>query len=386
MIGHIRRRGTRSWELKFDLGTDPLTGRRKTAYRSFKGTKREAQIELARLVAAAGDSNYIEPSKMTLAKFIDRWEAWVATQVSAKTFERYRQLATHHIRPHLGMSRIQRLRTVNFAELYGNLQKPKPQGAGLAPKTVGHVHRLLHRIFDCAVKWDVLATNPVSAAEPPRVIRRDVKILSPEQIRTVITALRGRYLYPITVIALATGMRRGEIAALRWCDIDLDRRKIRIERSLEQTRERLAFKLPKTAAGRRTVSIPASVVGELRDYWNRQQQERLALGLGKAGPDDQVFLNWDKAGSPSPLPPDRISSTWAKTIASLKLPRITFHALRHTHASQLIAAGLDVVSVSRRLGHSSPTITLSVYAHLFGDIDERAAAIVETALNDVLGR
>jgi integrase len=181
-------------------------------------------------------------------------------------------------------------------------------------------------------------------------------------------------------------MRRGEIAALRWCDIDLDRRKIRVERSLEQTRGGLAFKLPKTAAGRRTVSIPASVIAELRDYWNRQQQERLALGLGKAGPDDQVFLNWDSDGNLSPIPPDRISSTWAKTIASLKLPRITFHALRHTHASQLIAAGLDVVSVSRRLGHSSPTITLSVYSHLFGDTDERAAAIIETALNNVLGR
>jgi len=99
-----------------------------------------------------------------------------------------------------------------------------------------------------------------------------------------------------------------------------------------------------------------------------------------------VFPSWDKDGNPSLLPPDRISSTWAKTIAALKLPRVTFHALRHTHASQLIAAGLDVVSVSRRLGHSSPTITLTVYAHLFGDTDERAALVVENSLASVLSR
>jgi integrase len=386
--GHIRRRGERSWELKFDLGTDPLSGRRKTAYHSFKGTKRDAQIELTRLMAGFADGNYVDPSKLTLTEFLDRWEGWAATQVSAKTLERYRELTAHHIRPHLGASRIQKLKTVNFAELYGRLQKPKPEGgAGLAPKTVGHVHRLLHRVFDCAVKWGVITNNPVSPSEPPRVTRREITILSPDQIDSVITALRGRYLHPITVIALATGMRRGEIAALRWGDVDLERGKIRVERSLEQTRgRRLTFKAPKTAAGRRTVSIPISVVAELRDHWNRQQQQRLALGHGKAGADDQVFPSWDRDGNPSPLPPDRISSTWAKTVAALKLPRVTFHALRHTHASQLIAAGLDVVSVSRRLGHSGPGITLSVYAHLFGDTDERAAAVVETALADVLIR
>lgn len=386
MAGHIRRRGDRSWELKFDLGTDPATGKRLTRYHSFKGTKREAEAELVRLKAAADRGDYVDTSKTTLSEFLDRWETWASTQVSAKTLERYKGLATHHIRPHLGSLRVQRLKTVHFAELYGRLQKPKPEGAGLAPKTVGHTHRLLHRIFDCAVKWGVITNNPVSLADPPRVTRREITILSPDQIDTVITALRDRYLHPITVIALATGMRRGEIVALRWRDIDLDGGKIRVERSLEQTKGRLAFKSPKTAAGRRTVSIPASVTAELRDHWNRQQQERLAFGHGKARPDDQVFPSWDKDGNPSLLPPDRISSAWAKTIAALKLPQVTFHALRHTHASQLIAAGLDVVSVSRRLGHSSPTITLTVYAHLFADTDERAAAVVETALAGVLIR
>jgi integrase len=380
MGGHIRRRGERSWELKFDIGADPATGRRRIRFHSFKGTKRDAQAELTRLMAGAAEGNYIDPSKATLASFLDRWEAWAATQVSAKTLERYRQLLRHHVRPHLGAASIQKLRTIDFAELYGKLQAAKPAGAGLAPRTVGHVHRLLHRIFGDAVKWTVIGRNPVSLAEPPRVRGTEIQILSPEQIGEVLAALRGRRVYPVVVIALATGMRRGEIVALRWGDVDLDGGKIRVDRSLEETQAGLAIKEPKTKAGRRVVAIPASIIAELRGHWRAQQEERLALGLGKAMPDDPVFPRPDG----SLWPPDRLSSTWAKTVAVLKLPKVTFHALRHTHVSQLIAAGLDVVSVSRRVGHSNPTVTLGLYAHLFGNTDERAAAAVEAALAGML--
>jgi integrase len=380
MTGHIRRRGERSWELKFDLGTDPLTGRRLTRYHSFKGTKREAEAELTRLKAAANSGGYVDPSKTILGEFLDRWEGWAATQVSAKTLERYSQLLRHQVRPHLGAAPIQKLRTIDFAELYGKLQASKPGGAGLAPRTVGHVHRLLHRIFGHAVKWTVIARNPVSSAEPPRVRGAEIQILTPDQITQVLAALRGRRVYPVVVIGLATGMRRGEIVALRWGDIDLDGGKIRIERSLEETKAGLAVKEPKTKAGRRVVAIPASIVAELRAHWRAQQEQRLALGLGKATVDDPVFPRPDG----SLWPPDRLSSTWAKTVAVLKLPKVTFHALRHTHVSQLIAAGLDVVSVSRRVGHSNPTVTLSLYAHLFGNTDERAAAAVEDALRAAL--
>lgn len=381
MTGHVRRRGERSWELKFDLGTDPATGKRLTRYHSFKGTKREAEAELTRLKAGADKGDYVDPSKTTLAAFLDGWEVWAATQVSAKTLERYKELLAHHVRPHLGATRVQRLKPINFAELYGKLQRAKPQGAGLAPRTVGHVHRLLHRALGHAVKWNVIASNPVDAAEPPRVERTEIEILPPEQIRRVLQALRGRALYPIAVLALATGMRRGEIAALRWADIEFDVGKVRVERSLEQTNSGLVFKAPKTKAGRRIISIPPSIVAVLRDHWRQRQEQRLALGMGKAAADDLVFARPDG----NPWPPDSLTTAWSKAIAALKLPKITLHGLRHTHASQLIAAGLDVVTVSRRLGHGNPTVTLAVYAHLFGNTDERAAAAVETALAAALG-
>ncbi len=381
MTGHIRRRGERSWELKFDLGTDPLTGKRKTRFHSFKGTKREAEAELVRLKAGVDRGEYVDPSKLTLTQFLDRWEGWAGGQVSPKTLERYKELTKHHVRPHLGAMRLQKLRTVNFAELYGKLQKPKAEeGAGLAPRTVGHVHRLMNRAMSLALKWSMIVNNPVASAEPPRVERREIKILAPDQVEVMLHGLRGHRLYLVAIILLATGMRRGEVAALRWGDLDLDRGKIRVERSLEQTNAGLRFKPAKTEAGRREIGVPASIVAELRAHWRRQQEERLALGLGKASDDDLVFARHDG----STWPPDSLTADWARTLRMLKLPIVTLHALRHTHVSHLIASGLDVVTVSRRIGHSKPTVTLNVYAHLFGNSDERASSAVETAMASLL--
>jgi integrase len=275
---------------------------------TFRGGKREVQRKLTELLDQVNKGTFIDPSKLTLAEFLERWESWAATQVSAKTLERYSELLAHHVRPHLGSRSMQKLRTVDFAELYGKLQSSKPDGAGLAPRTVGHVHRLMHRVLGHAVKWGVIGNNPVASAEPPRVQRTEIQILAPDQIKTVLDALRGRPLYPIVVTGLAPGMRRGEMAALRWADVHLDGGKIRVERSLEQTNAGLAFKAPKTKAGRRTVSIPPSIVAELRDHWRRQQEQRLALGIGKAGTDDLVFARPDA----SPWPPDSLSGDWAR--------------------------------------------------------------------------
>lgn len=397
MSGHIRRRGDKTWELKFDLGTDALTGKRHTRYHSFKGTKREAEIELTRLKASSDEGEYIDASKETLSQFLGRWEAWVSTQVSAKTLERYKELATHHVRPHLGAVRLQRLKAIHFAELYSKLLKEgrkiivtEKSGTGeplkvekligLSPRTVGHVHRLLHSVMGRAVKWSIIGSNPVAAAEPPRVERTEIDILAPDQVKTLLRALRGDALYPIAVIGLATGMRRGEIVALRWGDIDLDRGKVRAQRSLEQTNTGLQFKAPKTKAGRREISIPPSIITELRAHWKKQGETRLAIGLGRAGVDDLAFPRPDG----EPWPPDSLTSEWARAVRILKLPSVTLHGLRHTHASQLIAAGLEIVTVSRRLGHSNPSVTLNVYAHLFGNTDETAAGVIEIAFASVL--
>ena len=161
-------------------------------------------------------------------------------------------------------------------------------------------------------------------------------------------------------------MRRGELLALRWQDVDLDRATLKVERSLEQTKAGLRFKSPKTRHSRRTVSLPPSAVAMLGQHRKDQLELRFQLGIGKHEPAALVFCNHDGA----PISPNSFSVMWGRTV-----PQVTFHALRHTHASALIAGGVDVVTISRRLGHSSPTITLSVYAHLFSETDTKAAAI-----------
>jgi integrase len=175
-------------------------------------------------------------------------------------------------------------------------------------------------------------------------------------------------------VALASGLRRGELLALRWQDVDLDGGTLRVEQALEETKRGRVFKAPKTRHGRRMVTLPVSTVALLREHWKAQQEERLALGLGRAEPSSLVFADWDGA----PRSPRTLTQQWRKEMKKAGL-KATFHSLRHTHASTLIAAGLDVLSISRRLGHGSPVITLGVYGHLFKS-DDRAAAIMEKAL------
>jgi hypothetical protein len=149
MSGHVRRRGERSWELKYEAGTDPRTGQRISKYQSFKGTKREAQAELIRLIDSFRRGDYIDPSKVTVSEFLDRWEKdWAANNVSPKTRERFSQLITHQVQPHLGNIPIQKVRAAHLNELYGRLLRDGRVGGGeLSAKTVGHVHRCLRRAF-----------------------------------------------------------------------------------------------------------------------------------------------------------------------------------------------------------------------------------------------
>lgn len=157
---------------------------------------------------------------------------------------------------------------------------------------------------------------------------------------------------------------------------------IRVERSLEETKggKNLRFKEPKSTRGRRNITVPPSVVAELRQHWTAQQEQRLALGVGKAAPDDLVFPD-DKGG---PRKSNLVSSAWRRLVRTRQLPTVSLHAWRHTHVSQLIASGMDILSISRRIGHSSPSITLDKHGHLFDNTDAKAAQVIEQAFGQTL--
>jgi integrase len=206
---------------------------------------------------------------------------------------------------------------------------------------------------------------------------------TPAQIVTVLATLRGKPSHPIVALMLATGLRRSEALALRWQDVNLDGGTLQVEQALEQTKPRgegqtkrggLVFRQPKTKHGRRTVTLPPSTVAILRDHRKAKLEQRLFLGLGKARDDALVFTSVDG----SPYLPSTLTLQWRRAMRRAGF-KATLHSLRHTHASTLIAAGLDVLTISRRLGHGKPAITLNVYGHLIKP-DDRAAAVIEKAL------
>ena len=384
--GNITRRGKNSWRLKFEVASD-VPGKRKVYYETVKGRRQDAERRLTQLLAQADAGTLVEPSKVTVAEYLRAWLGCPPATgelleppagLTLKTAERYRELAEGQIIPHLGAITLQKLRPAKVAEWHTELLKSgSRKGRPLSARTVGHAHRLLHRALKRAVKMEVLSRNVAAVVSPPKVDGSEVEILDAEQISSTLQKLEGHPLHPIVVFDLASGLRRGELLALRvLVDVDLDAAVVHVQRSLEETRAGLHFKVPKTAHGRRTVSLPPSAVAVLRDHRRQLLETRLALGFGK--PDGQTLLFSQPDGSP--IPPNRLTRRWQDACRSLDLPLVSFHALRHTHASALIAAGLDVVAISRRLGHSNPTVTLNIYGHLFKKDDSGAATAIEAAL------
>lgn len=376
MKGSVIRRGKKSWRVKFDLGRDPLTGKRQTTYQTFRGTKREAETKLAELITAAENGVYVTPDRLTLGDYLRAWlEAPVS--LSPKTVERYRQLSEQQIIPHLGGVALQKLTPAHVQEWHAELlASGGKDGRPLSARTVGHAHRVLHRALARAVEGQKVFRNVVSIVKPPKVEEKEIQILTAGQIGGVIEKLREHPIYPIVVVALGTGLRRGELLALQWADVDLGAASLQVERSVEETKGGLRFKSPKSKHGRRSVSLPPIVVETLRDHRRRQLEVQLSLGLGKLPDEALVFSQADG----SPMSPNNLSRDWRRLVISRKFPRVSFHGLRHSHVSALIDGGLDVFSVSRRIGHGSAALTLRTYTHLFSKKDTEAADAIEAAL------
>jgi integrase len=341
-----------------------------------RGTKREAQAELIRLLAEVERGTSVDPSKVTVAEYLRGWLDG-NRGLSPKTLERYRQLAEQQVIPHLGSILLQKLRPQQVHEWHSTLlSRGGVTGGPLSPRTVRDASKVLRGGLAQAARLEVVGRNVASAVPPPKIDAAEVQILASDQIGEVLDKLAGHELRPIVALALATGMRRGEICGLAWGSVDLDAAVVRVERSMEETNAGLRFKAPKTRAGHRTISLPVSAVDMLREHQRQQLEQRLLLGMGRPGATDLVFTLADSCA----WSPRKISRDWSNFVRRHGLPPVMFHALRHSHASALIAAGLDIVSISKRLGHASPTITLNVYAHKFHSTDEAAARAIEAAM------
>lgn len=382
--GNIIKRGERSFRLKVELSRDPATGKRRYHLETVKGAAGETLGQVrarakARLVELQHELNrgeYVERSTLTVEGYMRKWLG-APVGLNPKTLERYRQLAEQQIYPHLGAVEIQKLSEDHIQDWHGALlASGGKEGRSLSPRTVGHAHRVLHTALARAVRGKIVLRNVASLVSPPKVPRKEVASLTVDQIGELLDGIKDHRLYVPAVIALGTGLRRGEILALRWQDVDLDAGFVQVERSLGEAGDAVYFKEPKSEAGRRSVSLAPFVIAALRDHRKAQLEMRMALGLGKMPGGTLLFATVDG----EPISPDALSRDWANLVRVRKLPQISFHGLRHSNVSLLIDGGLDVYSVSRRIGHSSAALTLKTYTHLFRHKETEAAEAIEAAL------
>lgn len=383
MRGNITKRGKASWRLKFDLGRDPVTGERLTEYVTVRGTKKEAERELNRLLTQYEEGSYVLKHDDTVADYARHWLGAIApAKAAAKTLERYSEIVEKHIVPQIGSVPLQKLDGPRIDEFYAHLRKAgRADGkGGLAAQTVQHIHRLLSQILSSAVKARKLRQSPMVAVQTtPKVRSEEIQVLDDNELAALLRHLRGRPIYMPVLMAASTGMRRGEVLALRWKDIDLDRATLQVAQVAEETKAGVTVKEPKTDRSRRTIALPARLVAELRKHKKDLAEHRLKLGLGKDD-KDLAFPTWDgRMRTPRPF-----SKEFAREAEKAGVPHVTFHGLRHTHITHLLRSGVPVHVVSARAGHANPAVTLNIYAHMLPGQQEGAAAIVDTALNAAL--
>jgi len=248
--------------------------------------------------------------------------------------------------------------------------KGRKVGEGLTAQTVLHVHRTLSQALAHAVKAGVLFKNPAEQVKPPRPPRKEIAILSKPEVATLLRAAEGTPHYLPVLVAVTTGMRRGELLGLRWSDVDLKAARLTVNQSLERVKGKTTFKSPKTSGSRRTITLPALTVEALKEH--RSQHPRIGAG-------ELVFshdgIPWD---------PDSLTKAFNRLIEETAVRRITFHGLRHTHISHQLMDGVHIKIVSERAGHASVSTTLSVYAAFVPNMQADAAAGVDTWLRQAL--
>jgi len=379
MRGHITKRGKDSYTIVLNLGRDPSTGKRKQQWVSVKGTKKEADKRLSELLSQLDNGIYIKPGKTTLAEFLELWlkdYAW--PNLSPKTAEVYEYIIRRHLIPGLGRLTLTQLKPKHLQHYYADkLSNGRIDGkGGLSPKTVRHHHVTLHDALQSAVKWGLLARNPADAVDAPRFQRPEIKIMSADEINRFLEAAKDTPYYAIFYLALFTGMRRSELLALRWSDVDLMLCQIYVSRSLHQLKDgSIIFSQPKSDKSRRMIALTPSTALVLREHRENIESIKLLQGLTLKD-DDLVFTDFEGI----PYRPDTITHAWIKLARKTGLKGIRLHDARHSHASLMLKQGVHPKIVQERLGHSSIQITLDTYSHITPGLQEAAAKIFDESI------
>lgn len=370
--GSIYRRGDGRWVGSIDVGWTNGRRKRKVIYGK---TRREVAEKMKVALRAQQQGSLAVDERQTLGQYLEWWlDNAARNTVRASTLESYSEKIRLHVLPSLGHVRLSRLTPAHLQQL----QNEKVE-QGLSPRSVAYIHAILRRALGQAEVWGLVAKNVAKAVQPPRVVRPEVVPLSLEESKRLLDAAQDDRLHALFAVAIAVGMRRGEILGLHWDDVDLENGTVRIRTALIRVGGKMQLSEPKSHRSRRTMYLPSTCVDALRRHRARQIEERLLAGeLWR----EQGLVFTTAIGTP--IDPRSLSRVFMGLCMKAGLGKRRLHDLRHTCASLLLAQGVHPRVVMETLGHSGIALTMDTYSHVMPSLQKDAADQMEAALRGVV--